>query len=145
MRRYLTSVVGLLLLVATAAEAQTSGGVAGFCGYARVATPRAATLATGASYASLSVTNTPSSPTIPTTNNGLPIAGAIGYVEGNAVRVMTNGTDPTILAGAQFGPGAPGGSVFISCGSDLRALELVAASQSAGNGVVHFFFYVPGG
>lgn len=150
MLRLLLALIGsgaLAALVALGGLAHAQTGTAtGFCGYARVTTPTSDIISTGAAYASQTSTASAQSPTIPVLSNGNPIVGAIGLVEGAPIRLRVDGVaDPTTLGGGQYGPGAPGGSVFISCGSDLRRLEFVTASTTQGNGVVHWFFYTIGG
>lgn len=133
------------ICIVAVGSSDAQGSVSGFCGETRVVTPNSSIIATGAAYASLTVGNTPVSPTLPTfTTPGIRLVGALVLIKNNPVNIRVDGGAPTVDAGLTFGTSQPGGAAFVSCGTDLRNLQLVAASATTGNALAEFNFFIPG-
>lgn len=138
-----------ILGILTIAQGQTAP--AGFCGKASVSIPRAGNLLTGTAYATSSVSNSAiTSAPVPTLTVGS-IVGALVVVETSTIRERHDGTSPTALGGIQYGPGAPGGTVFIACGSDLASgsganisVNLKVTADTTTAALVHWWFYTDG-
>lgn len=137
-------IVGLILLFAALAVAQTGPVTATLCGLTHLGTPSSSILQSGsaAAYASQSVANTTASaaPTRPTVTVGLIVA-ALVDVEQAGIRFRVDGTTPS---GTFDGvPVATAGVVQV-CGADLGTWRAIASSTGA-NAILRWRFYMQGG
>lgn len=143
--------VALALVFDGVPQAPAQTAPAGFCGKASVSIPRAGNLLTGTAYATSSVTSSAiTSAPVPTVSVGS-IVGALVVVETSTIRERHDGTSPTALGGIQYGPGSPGGTVFIACGSDLASgsganisVNLKVTADTTTAALVHWWFYTDG-